>query len=231
MDFLHNRILIDYGQAIVYNPLYRTDGAPFVGMGEKYFSLIDDVEMEIIKCLWETPETYRRFAPPRRIWGLDIPHLGEKQVDPDFPNESYYIPRETYKFTFLKFANNTLEALNKLEQIKDTADILVFNRIERASFFVLAMQIKKWKKVYFYRGFRKAFNVLREYLLRFPEYNYYRDIMEFKDTKDNTVDIGDIIEPCICIFNEAENTTTNIISDKHKGSEIIITYNGRVDYD
>jgi hypothetical protein len=48
---------------------------------------------------------------------------------------------------------------------------------------------------------------------------------------DNTVDIGDIIEPCICIFNEAENTTTNIISDKHKGSEIIITYNGRVDYD
>lgn len=231
MDFLHNRILIDYGQAIVYNPLYRTDGAPFVGTGEKYFSLIDDVEMEIIKCLWETPDTYVRFAPPRRIWGLDIPQLGEKKIDPNYPNDSYYIPKETYKFTFIEFANNTLKALDQLEQVKDTADILVFNRLERASFFVLAMQIKKWKKVYFYKGFNKVFNVLKDYLLRFPEYQYYREVMEFLNTQDNTVDISSIKDPCICIFNESKTSITNIISDKHKGSEIIISYNGRVDYD
>ena len=39
---------------------------------------------------------------------------------------------------------------------------------------------------------------------------------------DNIVDINHVEETCICIFNEGKTSTTNIICDKHKGSEMVI---------
>lgn len=230
MEFLHNRISIDYAQTIIYNSLLRTDGAPFLGTGEKYFSMIDDTEVEIIKCLWETPAEYTRFAPPRRMWGMNFPELGEQTFRSESETSSYFIPRESYIGTFVKLADNMLQALIKLEELKNKADILVFNRIERGSFYTLAMQLKEWKKVYFFNGYEKAFNVIRQFILRFPEINE-KQKLEFLNTKDNVVDINFIEEPCICIFNESDKSSTKLVADKHNIAETVITYNGRLHYD
>ena len=226
MNFLHNRFLIDYAQHIIYNLLQRSEGAPFLGTGEKYFSVIDDTEIEIIKCIWEEPETYMRYAPPRRLWGVDFPELGLKTTSTD--NKSYFFPQESYKQTFHQLALNTLEALDKLEAVKDTADTLVFNNVQRGVFFMAAIQMKEWKKVYFFNGFQKAFDSIKSHLVRFPEYEHYSQKLEFLNTKDNTVDINFIQEPCICIFNENLTSSTNIICDKHEGKEIVLSYIGRI---
>jgi len=65
-----NRMLIDYCQWVTEHPLTRDMGAPFLGTGEKYFSLIDDVEIEVMKALWEG-EDYLRIPLPRRVWGTE----------------------------------------------------------------------------------------------------------------------------------------------------------------
>ena len=225
MNCFHIRYHIDLAQHIVKNILLRTDGAPFVGTGEKYYSIIDDTEIEIIKCLWETPEIYMKYAPPRRIWGMDIPQLGEKTIKEGPP--SYYHPRETYKNTFVQMTNNTVEALQKLEQIRDKANILVFNRVQRGSFFTLAVNIKEWKKVYFFKGFQKAFESIKTFLSRFPQYEIFLNRMEFLNTKDDIVDVRFITEPCICILNETSTSSTKVIKNDDQDVSII-SYIGRI---
>lgn len=67
-----NRTLIDYCQAITEGGLLtRSSGAPFLGEGEKYFSIIDDTEVEIMKALWEGEEDYMKIPTARRVWGTD----------------------------------------------------------------------------------------------------------------------------------------------------------------
>jgi hypothetical protein len=223
MDFYRNRFLVDYCQHIIYNLLLRTDGAPFIGTGEKYFSIIDDTEVEIIKCVWEHPDTYIKIPPARRLWHMELPELGVKTPSPD--NPSYYSPDFSYKQKFINLTKNMLEALDKLENIKDTADILVFNRLERATFFMLALQMKNWKKVYFCSGYDRAFTSLKSYLAKFPAYESYVQSIELLDYKDDICDINFISEPCIVICNETETSQTKIIGDS---SIPVISYNGRI---
>jgi hypothetical protein len=224
MDFLKNRFLVDYAQHIIYNLLQRSEGAPFLGTGEKYFSVIDDTEIEIIKCIWEEPTTYLRYAPPRRIWGAHFPELGDKTIGTE--NKSYFFPTESYKGTFHKLALNTLEALDKLEEVKDQASTLVFNRVERGVFFMLAIQMKDWKNVYFFNGFQKAYNSILTHLARFPEYNHYLQSMTFFNTTNDICDIGSIESPCVIICNENLTSATKIIN--RRDSDFVISYNGRI---
>lgn len=226
MNFLHNRFLIDYAQHIIYNLLQRSEGAPFLGTGEKYFSIIDDTEIEVIKCIWEEPETYLRYAPPRRIWGADFPELGVKTIGTE--NKSYFFPSESYKGTFHQLALNTLEALEKLEAVKDKSNVLVFDNMQRGAFFMLAIQMKTWDKVYFYKGFQKAFNSILTHLARFPEYEHYKDKLTFFDTKDNIVDISFVYDPAIIILNESSTSKTELQFTKPKGKDTIISYVGRI---
>lgn len=67
-----DRLLINYCQFLVEEALLlRDSGAPFIGDGEKYWSLVDDPEIEILKALWEGPD-YLRIPMARRICNLDI---------------------------------------------------------------------------------------------------------------------------------------------------------------
>jgi hypothetical protein len=226
MNFLHNRFLIDYAQDIIYNLLQRSEGAPFLGTGEKYFSVIDDTEIEIIKCIWEEPETYLRYAPPRRIWGADFPELGSKTISTD--NKSYFFPQESYKQIFHQLALNTLEALNKLEEVKDKSNVLVFDNMQRGVFFMMAIQMKTWDKVYFFKGFQKAFSSIKAHLEKFPEYQHYKDKFVFFDTKDNVCDISFVYEPAIIILNETLTNKTELQFTKPEGADTIISYVGRI---
>jgi hypothetical protein len=226
MDFLHNRFLVDYAQHIIYNLLQRSEGAPFLGTGEKYFSVIDDTEIEIIKCIWEEPATYLRYAPPRRIWGAHFPELGDKTIGTE--NKSYFFPSESYKGTFHQLALNTLEALDKLEVVKDKSNVLVFDNMQRGVFFMLAIQMKTWDKVYFYKGFQKSFAAIQSHLVRFPEYEHYKDKLTFFDTKNDTCDLSLIPEPAILISNRTPAISTEWISPKPDGADTIIDYIGRI---
>lgn len=224
MNFLQNRFLIDYAQHIIYNLLQRNEGAPFLGKDEKYFSIIDDTEIEIMKCIWETPERYIKIPPARRIWNTDFPELGEavKSID----NPTYYAPSHSYKDVFIRLAQNTLSALETLESIKDQSSTLVFNRVDRCLFFMLAIQMKNWKNVYFFNGFRRAYEAMKVQLSKYPEYNHYLKSMHFLDTKDDICDISFIEPPCIVICNESLKSTSKIINNRD--SDFIISYNGRI---
>jgi len=226
MDFLKNRFLVDYAQHIIYNLLQRSEGAPFLGIGEKYFSVIDDTEIEIIKCIWEEPITYLRYAPPRRIWGAHFPELGDKTIGTE--NKSYFFPTESYKGTFHQLALNTLEALDRLEAIKDKSNILVFDNMQRGAFFMLAIQMKTWDKVYFYKGFQKAFTSIQSHLVRFPEYEHYKDKLTFFDTKDDICDISFVPAPAIIISNETIINKTKFIFPKPEEADTFINYIGRI---
>jgi hypothetical protein len=224
MDFFRNRFLIDYCQHVIYNLLYRTDGAPFIGEGEKYFSIIDDTEIEIMKCIWEHPDTYIKIPPARRVWNMEIPELGEKTFSID--NPSYYAPDHSYKNTFIHLTLKTLAALDELEKIKSQSSTLVFNRLERGVFCMLAIQMKDWKNIYFMNGFKKSFDAILTYLAKFPQYDHYLKSMFFLDTKDDTCYLKDVESPCIVICNENSTSATKILNKREL--DLVISYNGRL---
>jgi hypothetical protein len=222
MNFYHNRFLIDYCQHVTYNLLYRTDGATFFGEGEKYFSLIDDTEIEIMKCIWETPETYERIPPPRRLWNVEFPELGIKTINKS--GKSYYAPDHSYSELFIKLTNNTIEAANKIEEHKDISNTLVFNRLERGVLFLMLIQIKNWEKIYFLEGLTKAIDSLKTYLARFQNYNHYIQKIEFLDPQQ----IDSIQKPYIMIFNEDCKQRNEMIFNEDKNIGLTIHYNGRI---
>lgn len=67
-----SRLLIDYCQFLTERALLPrgTPGAAFLGCGDKYWSVVDDPEIELLKALWEG-EDYLRIPTARRVWGTD----------------------------------------------------------------------------------------------------------------------------------------------------------------
>jgi hypothetical protein len=70
MSLWHNRTLIDYCQWIIDYPVTREMGAPFLGEQDKYFSLVDDPEIELLKAIWEG-DTYLRIPLSARMKVLE----------------------------------------------------------------------------------------------------------------------------------------------------------------
>lgn len=208
MQYFQNRFLIDYCQYVIFNLLYRTDQAPFIGDGEKYFSIIDDTEIEIMKCLWIGIEQYRNDPSPRRVWGSDF-----------FDKEK-----------FIKLTENTVSALKELEENRTLCDNLIFTKLDRAVFFMLAIQMKEWKNIYFYSGFQKAFNSVINYLGKYDHFSSYIERMRFFNVPEKMIDFRNCIvtsEPVILISNvEIPEEMSLFIKEKNPNVKKIISYQG-----
>jgi hypothetical protein len=119
-----NRTLIDYCQAITEGALLlRSSGAPFLGEGEKYFSVIDDTEIEIMKALWEGAEDYMKIPTARRVWGTEW--VNKKEI--------------------LEAAKLYAEA--SLALVDSTINILPVPILNRGVFVMLAIQAKRWERI------------------------------------------------------------------------------------
>lgn len=154
-----DRLLIDYCQFIIEEALLpRTSGAPFIGEGEKYWSVIDDHDVELMKALWEGPD-YLRIPMARRIWGLDI----------GITREFFYKQAEQVVADCAALAGQT-EML--------TLDTYAFNR---GVWVMVAGQAKRWESV---RVLGEYYKLAKEAFLSFTgrrnELYYLAEIIKWE---------------------------------------------------
>jgi hypothetical protein len=157
-----NRLLLDYAEFITNEALLpRSCGAPFLGSGEKYFSCIDDPEIELIKALWEG-EDYLRIPPARRVWGCE------------------WVDRNAVMADALRICT----VLQLFETGESTC--LSLPELRRGVLIILAAQIKQLTEVKVGLYYQLALDSLKKYCSRYAPLQYVQDILVSE--KENRLD-------------------------------------------
>jgi hypothetical protein len=156
-DPWRNRVLIDYCQFITLQWLLpRSCGAPFFGSGEKYFSLVDDTEIEIMKALWEA-EDYLRIPAARRVWGCSW-----------FDNK-----------VFWEMAALTIK--DATAAIEQSSSCLSIPLLGRGLLVVLTAQFRHWESIEVKNYYQTALDCLVRFCTGTPELAYVPAILKIEE--------------------------------------------------
>jgi len=154
MNPKRNRLLIDYANFLTAESwlLPRTSGAPFIGEGEHYFSVVDDIEIEVLKALWEG-EDYLRIPPPRRLWNCDW-----------FDRQSFYNLAQLYVELYDIFKDST-------------SNTLQISVLGRGTWLLIAALAKPWKRIEVFQHYSLALKALVTYCGKRPELAHIQDLL------------------------------------------------------